>query len=99
MSGFSKVKVRLDRICGVEGWVLHDLRRTAATAMARLKVPPHVTEKIINHRGSRVVGPMGRIYQRYDYLDERREALELWAATLTRIITRGKVMQLRVKAS
>jgi integrase len=98
VSGFSKVKVRLDRICGVKGWTFHDLRRTTSTALARLKVPPHVTEKITNHRGSRVAGPMGKIYQRYDFLEERRDALELWATTLMRIVatgSRGEVMQLR----
>jgi integrase len=95
VSGFSKVKVRLDRICGISDWVFHDLRRTVATAMARLQVPPHVTEKILNHRGHAVAGPMGKIYQRYDYLEERRAALELWAATLERVITRDKVVQLR----
>jgi integrase len=95
VSGFSKVKVRLDKICGVQGWVLHDLRRTTATKLAELKVPPHVTEKILNHSSSRVAGPMGKIYQRYEYLEERREALELWAAALTRIVAGGKVVQLR----
>jgi hypothetical protein len=57
-----------------------------------------VTEKITNHRGSRVAGPMGKIYQRYDFLDERRDALELWAETLARIVkngSRGEVVQLR----
>ena len=43
--GFSKVKVRLDKICGVTAWVFHDLRRTAATKLAELGIPPHVTEK------------------------------------------------------
>jgi hypothetical protein len=96
--GFSKVKVRLDRICGVTGWVFHDLRRTASTVMAQLKVPPHVVEKITNHSGTGVAGPMGKIYQRYDYLEERRAALELWAETLMRIVrtgSRGEVVQLR----
>jgi hypothetical protein len=57
-----------------------------------------VVEKVLNHRGAGVAGPMGRIYQRYDYLDERRDALELWAETLQRIVTtgsRGEVVQLR----
>jgi len=38
VSGFSKAKARLDRLSGVEGWTLHDLRRSAATHMARLGV-------------------------------------------------------------
>jgi integrase len=93
--GFSKVKVRLDRICGVKGWVLHDLRRTAATNLARLGVSPHVTEKILNHAGNQTRGQMGKIYQRYEYLPERREALELWADTLSRITSPNKVVPLR----
>jgi integrase len=91
--GFSKVKVRLDRICGVKGWVLHDLRRTTATNLARLGVAPHVTEKILNHAGNQTRGQMGKIYQRYEYLDERRGALELWARTLMVLV--NKVVQLR----
>jgi hypothetical protein len=38
------------------------------------------------YRASTVVGPMGKIYQRYDYLNERRAALELWGETLMRIV-------------
>jgi integrase len=60
VSGWSKVKVRLDRVCGMPGWVFHDLRRTLATGMADLDGPPHVTEKIINHRGAETTGPVGR---------------------------------------
>ena len=48
-SGFSKCKERLDEACGVSGWTLHDLRRTAATRMADLGVQPHVVEAILNH--------------------------------------------------
>jgi integrase len=98
VSGFSKAKARLDRASGVTGWVLHDLRRTAATALAQLRVPPHVVEKVLNHAAAGVAGPMGKIYQRYDYLAERREALELWAETLARIVatgSRGEVVQFR----
>jgi hypothetical protein len=43
-----------------------------------------VTEKVLNHRGAETTGPIGRIYQRYDYLEERRAALEQWVAALTR---------------
>jgi integrase len=85
VSGFSKAKLRLDRFCGVQDWVFHDLRRTAATSMAQLEVPPHVVEKIINHRATGVAGPMGKIYQRYDYLKERRAALELWGQHVLRV--------------
>ena len=35
---------------GVTGWRLRDLRRTIVSGMARLGVPPHVADKILNHR-------------------------------------------------
>ena len=39
--GFNKGKRRLDERLGFTDWTFHDLRRTAATGMARHKVPPH----------------------------------------------------------
>ena len=67
----------LDRLSGVEGWVLHDLRRTATTMMAASGVPIHVTELILNHQSSKLSG-VAKIYNRHDYLPERREALQRW---------------------
>jgi integrase len=77
-SGFSKCKSRLDAVSGVTDWTLHDLRRTAATHMARLGVAPHVVEKILNHTGGALGGVAG-IYNRFSYQPEMRTALELWA--------------------
>ncbi|HUH84258.1 MAG TPA: tyrosine-type recombinase/integrase [Stellaceae bacterium] len=58
-------------------FVLHDLRRTATTGMARLKVPPHVADKVLNHTGGKISG-VAAIYNKFEYLDERRDALEIW---------------------
>jgi integrase len=58
---------------GVDKWVPHDLRRTAATKMSELGVAPHVVEKILNHS---MVGVMA-IYNRYDYWDECSGLLKL----------------------
>ena len=33
-SGWSRAKVRLDKLCGVKDWTLHDLRRSVVTGMA-----------------------------------------------------------------
>ncbi|MFN0218244.1 MAG: tyrosine-type recombinase/integrase [Hyphomicrobium sp.] len=77
-SGFSKCKARLDAASGVTDWTLHDLRRTAATHMARLGVAPHVVERILNHTGGALGGVAG-IYNRFAYQPEMRAALELWA--------------------
>src|SRR4051794_13514235 len=50
VSGYSKAKAALDRnMPGVEPWTFHDLRRTAATGMARLNIAPHVVDRVLNH--------------------------------------------------
>ena len=82
-SGFSKCKAQLDQVSGVIGWTLHDLRRTAATRMAKLGVAPHVIEKVLNHVSGTFAGVAG-IYNQHDYEREMRQALELWAGELSR---------------
>lgn len=78
ISGFTRAKNRLDRITGVEGWTLHDLRRTTATYLAKLETQPHVIERILNHVSGTFAGVAG-VYNRHTYFDEMREALEAWA--------------------
>lgn len=77
-SGFSKLKAELDVLSGVSDWTLHDLRRTAATGMARLGVAPHVVERLLNHVSGSFGGVAG-IYNRFQYAAEVRAALDLWA--------------------
>jgi integrase len=62
----------------IDDWILHDLRRTAATGMARLNVPPHVVDRILNHVSGSIRG-VAAIYNRHAYIDERRAALEAWS--------------------
>jgi integrase len=76
---FSAAKRELDAISGVVNWRLHDLRRTCVSGMARLGVAPHVADKILNHQAGTISG-VAAVYQRHDFLSERREALERWAA-------------------
>lgn len=83
VSGFSRAKDRLDALMAetagkeIEPWILHDLRRTAATGMARLRIAPHVVDRILNHTSGTIRG-VARVYNRFDYADERRTALEAW---------------------
>jgi len=56
VSGYSRSKATLDRCMGADDWILHDLRRTAATGMAGLNIPPHVVDKILNRSEERRVG-------------------------------------------
>jgi integrase len=77
--GFSKSKARLDRLSGVSDWTLHDLRRTAVSGMARLGIAPHVADKILNHQSGTISG-VAAVYQRHEFLLERRHALNTWGA-------------------
>lgn len=81
VSGFSQWKAALDRSSGVDKWRIHDIRRTVATGLAELKVAPHVIEKILNHSSGTIRG-VAAIYNRYEYKDECRDALNRWAAHL-----------------
>ena len=76
-------KAELDRLSGVSGFTLHDLRRTVATELGRLKVPPHIKKAILHHSSRDV---MDLHYDRWEYIDEKREALENWAHDLSRIV-------------
>ena len=57
----------------IDRWTIHDLRRTAATHMARLGVDEIVVERVLGHR----IGGVKGVYNRYRYIDEKREALKL----------------------
>ena len=59
-------------------WTLHDLRRTMASGMARLGVSLVVIEKVLNHVSGSLAGIVG-VYQRHEFADEKRAALQLWA--------------------
>jgi integrase len=82
---FARAKRRLDRLSGVTGWRLHDLRRTCVSGMARLGVAPHVADKILNHQAGAISG-VAAVYQRHDFLSERRQALDLWGGHIGKIL-------------
>jgi integrase len=67
-------------------WNLHDLRRTAATGMARLNIPPHVVDKVLNHVSGTIRG-VAAVYNRFEYLEERRAALNAWGRYLGNVVT------------
>lgn len=62
-------------------WSPHDLRRTMASRMGDLGVAPHVIERCLNHIQHGIVG----VYQRQEYLDERKAAFVLWGAKLAEL--------------
>jgi integrase len=82
---FARAKRRLDRLSGVTGWRLHDLRRTCVSGMARLGVAPRVADKILNHQAGAISG-VAAVYQRHEFLSERRQALDLWGGHVGAIL-------------
>jgi hypothetical protein len=75
----------LDRDSGLTKWRVHDLRRTVATNLQKLGVKREVTEAVLNHVTGSRAGIVG-VYQRHDYADEKRMALQAWADKLMQII-------------
>jgi integrase len=82
---FTNAKRVLDQLSGVTGWRLHDLRRTCVSGMARLGIAPHVADKILNHQSGTISG-VAAVYQRHEFLTERRDALDLWGAHVARLL-------------
>jgi integrase len=82
VNGFSKAKVRVDKLSGATGWVIHDLRRTMRTHLSALPVQDLVRELVIAHakRG------LHKVYDQHAYQEEKRRCLELWEARLLSII-------------
>ena len=79
-SGYSKLKHRLDAGAPIGEWRYHDLRRTAGTHIARLGFQRLVVSKILGHVESGVT----QIYELHAYDEEKRAALEAWAAEVFR---------------
>jgi integrase len=82
---FTRAKRRLDQLSEVTGWRLHDLRRTCVSGMARLGVAPHVADKILNHQAGTISG-VAAVYQRHEFLAERRAALDLWGVHIDQLL-------------
>jgi integrase len=85
VNDFGKNKGRIDDLSGVSDWVLHDLRRTVASGMARLGISLAVIEKILNHVSGSFAGIVG-VYQRHEFAEEKRAALEKWAEHVERLV-------------
>jgi len=63
-------------------FTLHDLRRTCRTGLARLKIAPHIAERVLNHAQEKIPGT----YDTHDYIDEKRDALDRWADHLQKLV-------------
>lgn len=86
LNGFNKRKAAFDEACGVTGWTLHDLRRTARSLMSRAGVSEDHAERVLGHR----LEGVKKIYNRYEYFKEKGDALQRLANLIERI-TEGPI--------
>jgi len=112
VSGYSKAKTILDAFmlaelrkaatepgdAKLEPFRLHDLRRTCRSGLSRLKVSADIAEMAIGHS----LAGVRKIYDRYDYLAEKQDALDKWGARVLELVTPppavGKVIRLPQRA-
>jgi integrase len=69
---------------GIPGFTPHDLRRTCSTKLGEMLVPGHLIDRITNHKPT---GITDRVYNKYDYLKEKQEALSAWGIRLSRMVS------------
>jgi integrase len=82
LRNFAKAKVRLDQLSGINGWQLHDLRRTARSLLSRAGIHPDISERCLGH----AIGGIRGIYDRHDFHDQMAHAFEALAAQIERIV-------------
>jgi integrase len=83
ISSFTQRKIAFDRACGVTGWTLHDLRRTARSLLSRAGIDADTAERCLGH----VIGGVRGVYDRREYREEKARAFEVLAQQIGRIIT------------
>jgi len=85
-SGFSRAKGLLDQRAKLKvPWVVHDIRRSVATGLARL-VQPHIVECVLGHVGGFKAG-IASTYNLHAYEDEKRHALDLWGKHISGLVS------------
>jgi integrase len=88
LRAFGNIKRRLDALMPPDTppWVLHDIRRTVASGMARLGINLPVVEKLLNHVSGSFAGIVG-VYQRHSFSDEKRSAMQTWSRHVEQLVT------------
>lgn len=97
INSWARMKNKIDGLAQIEPWRIHDLRRTVATGLQKQGTILQVTEAVLGHTSGSRAGVVG-IYQRHDYADEKRAALEAWGAHVTDLVEGrkpGEVVALR----
>ena len=82
LGAWAKRKKAFDKACGVSGWRLHDLRRTARTLLSRAGISADHAEMCLGH----ALGGVRGVYDRFEYRDEKLRAFEALAALIQGIV-------------
>jgi integrase len=85
-AGQKRLKEILDRHSGVRDWQLHDLRRTVRTGLSEIGIRDEVAERTLNH----ALTGLDKVYNRHQYLEEKRAALEKWAKHVAFVVGQGR---------
>jgi integrase len=83
LAAFSQCKEEFDEACGVTGWTLHDLRRTARTLMSRAGVNSDHAEQSLGH----LLSGVRKTYNRDDFKLQKKTAFEALAMQIKRIVS------------
>jgi integrase len=81
--GSSNMQTLARKVPEVTEWSLHDLRRSARSLLSRAGVRPDIGERVLGH----VIPGVGGTYDRFDYLESKRDALQRLAALIERILS------------
>ena len=84
----TKAMERARPTIGLADFRIHDLRRTAASRMVEAGISPHTISLVLNHISARTGTITGKVYIQYGYDREKRDALNIWGATLEQLVTR-----------
>lgn len=77
---------RIRKVSEVGDFRIHDLRRTAATYMAKGGTDPMIIGKVLNHKALAQENRITAIYNRHDYMKKKRQALNRWGEKLRKIL-------------
>jgi integrase len=84
-TGWSRAKNALDEVVKIPSWRVHDIRRSTATGMSEIGIPPWIVEAVLNHVSGSKAGPAG-VYNKSTYEGEKAAALTRWAAHVAAIV-------------
>jgi integrase len=82
LGGFALRKTQFDKACGIDGWTIHDLRRSSRTLLSRAGIPADIAERCLGH----AIGGVRGVYDRHAYELEKRRAFEALARLIERIV-------------